>query len=538
MKFRPVRLLLPLILCTGLVAFHLPQSRQAGAQQAFDVIIVNGRVLDGTGTPWIRADVAVRGDRIAAVGDLSGARAARTIDATGLYVAPGFIDTHVHAETLTTPELSGARPFLAQGITTVFVNPDGGGDPDIAGQQEALARHGLGVNVAQLIGQGAIRRVVLGQTSRAPSHEELERMRGYVRAGMEAGAFGLSTGLFYPPGVYATTEEVIELAHVVAPWGGVYQSHPRDEADYTIGVVAATDEVIRVAEEAGIPGIVTHIKVLGPRVWGYSAALVHRIEQARERGVEIFADQYPYDASATGLSAALVPAWAADGGRGALLERMADPEQRARLRADMAENLDRRGGAERIQFRRHEPDPRIEGRSLAALAEEAGVDPIDAALALLQEGSPSIVSFNMHENDIVRFMRQPWTMTASDGQLVAMGEGVPHPRGYGAFPRKIRKYVLEQNVIDLAFAIRSMTGMPASVYRIADRGVIRQGAYADLVVFDLDRVNDPATYTAPHQLAEGMIYVMLNGAFAIDEGRFTEVLHGRVLRRSPRLEDS
>jgi len=503
----------------------------AAAQERYDLVIRDGRLLDGSGTPWIRADVGIRGDRIAAVGDLSAASAARTIDASGLYVAPGFIDTHAHAPALATPELSPARPLLTQGITTVFLNPDGGGAVDLVEQREELLRDGLGVNVAQLVPHGSIRREVVGEADRAPTTAELDRMRALVRAGMEAGGFGLSTGLFYAPGIYAETEEVIELAREAARYGGVYQSHIRDEADYTVGVVAAVDEVIRIAEEAELPGIVTHIKVLGPRVWGYSAALVHRIERARERGVEVFADQYPYHASATSLSGALVPPWAADGGRDALLARIDDPGDRARLREGIAENLDRRGGAERIQFRRHEADPSIEGRTLAEVAEERGMDAEDATMALLQEGAPRIVSFNMHEDDIARLMRQPWTMTSSDGQLVAKGDGVPHPRSYGSFPRKIRKYVVEEGVVDLPFAIRSMTGMPAAVYRIEDRGVIREGAYADVVVFDLERVYDPATFTEPHQLSEGMVHVLVNGELAIDGEELTGEMAGRVLRR-------
>lgn len=518
------------ISCLLLCGLAAPAAAQQEA--AYDIVIRNGRLLDGTGTPWVRADVAVVGDRIVAVGDLSGARARRTIDATGLYVAPGFIDTHTHAASgLASRELSPAHPLLAQGITTAFVNPDGGGATDLTAQRAELLEHGLGVNVAQLIPHGSVRRAVVGSDDRAATADELDRMRRLVRAGMEAGGFGLSTGLFYTPGSFASTEEVIELAREAARYGGVYQSHIRDEADYDVGVVAAVDEVIRVAREAELPGIVTHIKVLGPRVWGYSSALVHRIERAREAGVEVFADQYPYEASATSLSAALVPQWALDGGRSAFLRRLDDPALRDSLAAGMADNLDRRGGADRIQFRRHRADPSVEGRTLAAVAGERGVDPVRAAMDLLREGGPAIVSFNMHPNDVRTLMRQPWTMTASDGALVPWGEGVPHPRGYGSFARKIRKYVVEEGVVDLATAIRSMTHMPATVYRLEDRGVIRRGALADVVVFDLERIDDPSVYTDPHQLAEGMVHVLVNGVPAVEDGGFTDAMTGRVLTR-------
>jgi N-acyl-D-aspartate/D-glutamate deacylase len=522
--------LLPTFALFGALVVGLPSGLVA---QDYDLIIRNARVLDGAGNPWFRADVAVTGDRIAAVGDLSAATGAREIDARGLYLAPGFIDTHTHAGSgLDDPELSAAEPLIAQGITTILANPDGGGPTDLAAQREALLADGLGVNVGQMIGHGSVRRAVLGNEDRAPSPAELDRMRGIVRAAMEEGAFGLSSGLFYSPGIFAENAEVVELGKVAAEYNGVYQSHLRDEADYTIGVVAATEEVITVAREAGIPGVVTHVKVLGPRVWGFSAALVHRIERAREQGIEVWADQYPYPASATGLGAALVPRWATEGEHEEFLGRVADPATRARILDEMAENLERRGGADRIQFRRVPGEPSLEGRTLAEVATERDEDPRELALELLESGYVGIVSFNMAEEDVRRFMRKPWVMTASDGSLVPMGQGVPHPRGYGTFPRKIREYVLERDVVDLPHAIRSMTSLPARVWRIEDRGVIREGAMADLVVFDLDTIESPATFTDPHQLARGMVHVLVNGTAVVSDGAFTGERPGRMLGRS------
>ncbi len=510
-----------------LIAFPI----SASAQEVADLVIRNGRILDGSGNPWFYGDVAVTGDRIVAVGDLSDHTARRTIDATGLFVAPGFIDVHSHAgDGLTTPELSAAMPLLAQGVTTVFINPDGGGETDIAAQQDSLLLNGLGVNVAQMVPHGSVRRRVMGMEDRPPTTAEIAEMKELVRAGMEAGAFGLSSGPYYAPGSYSTTGELIELARIAAEFGGAYSSHIRDEADYSIGLVAAVDEVIRIAREAELPGVVTHIKALGPRVWGFSEALVQRIDRAREQGVEIYADQYPYIASATSLTGALVPRWAQVGGDSMLVERISDPESRARLRSDLVENLDRRGGAERIQFRYFEHDHSIEGQTLAWYAERAGKAAPDAVLDLLEQGGASIVSFNMSDDDVERLMRQPWTMTASDGDLVPMGEGVPHPRSYGTHTRKIRTYVLEKGVLGLPAAIRSMTSLPASVFRVEDRGLIREGAYADIVVFDLEEIEDPATFQQPHQLAEGMVYVLVNGELAIDERRFATELFGRVLQ--------
>jgi N-acyl-D-amino-acid deacylase len=507
-----------------------------GAQE-YDLIIRGGRVLDGSGNPWYRADVAIRGERIAAVGDLSGAGARRVIEAGGLYVAPGFIDVHSHAGPgLATAELSPAQPLLAQGITTVVVNPDGGGPVDLVRQRQELLRDGLAVNVMLMVPLSSVRGEVLGMEDRAPSNPEMERMKALVRAGMEAGAFGLTSGAFSAPGSFSTTEELVELAKVAAEFGGVYSSHIRDEADYTVGVVAAVDEVIRVAREAELPGIVTHIKALGPRVWGYSQALVSRIDRAREQGIEVYADQYPYEASSTGLGAALLPRWAQAGGADSLARRLADPALRARLRTEMRDNLDRRGGAERIQFSRYAADPSIEGKTLRQVADERRVDAIELAMELVLGDGPGIVSFNMSPADIALLMSQPWTMTSSDGGLSPMGEGVPHPRAYGTYPRKIRRYVLEDGVVDLSSAIRSMTSLPATVFRLEDRGVLREGAVADVVVFDLERIGDRATYEEPHQLAEGMVHVLVDGKLAVEEGSFTGAKDGRVLSARPREE--
>lgn len=498
----------------------------------YDLLIRNGRVLDGSGNPWKYADIAITGDRIAAVGDLRGAAARREIDARGLYVTPGFIDVHSHAGPgLATPELSAARPLLAQGITTVAVNPDGGGPVDLAKQREDLLRDGLGVNVMLLAPHGSIREQVLGMEDRAPDASELERMRALVRAAMDEGAFGLSTGLYYAPASYAKTEEVIELSKIAAQAGGVYTSHIRDEADYNIGLVAAVDEVIRISREAGIRAIVSHIKALGPRVWGYSLALATRIQRARDEGLQVYADQYPYEASGTGIGGALIPRWAQVGGREALLARMRDPETRARLLADVRENLDRRGGAERLQFRRYEPDPTIEGKTLRQVADQLGLPPAEASLKLLEKGDAGLVSFNMDPGDVRLLMRQDWTMTCSDGDLVPMGEGVPHPRSYGTFPEKIRRFVLEERTLTLAHAIRSMTSLPAEVFQVADRGQIRPGAIADLAVFDLSKIRAPSDYRNPHRLSEGMVHVLVNGVPAIENGAFTDRLGGRVLRR-------
>lgn len=517
---------------TTALALAVSSAGALAAQDSYDVVLRNGRVLDGSGNPWFLADVAIRADRIVAVGDLGDARAGIDLDVNGLYVAPGFIDAHSHSGPgLASEGLSHAIPLLTQGITTVFVNPDGGGPTDLTRQRAALLEHGLGVNVAQLVPHGSVRREVIGTEDRLASDAELDRMRALVREGMEAGAWGLSSGPFYVPGSYSDTRELVELAKVAAEYGGAYTSHVRDESDYTIGVVAALDEVITVAREAGLPGVHTHVKVLGPPVWGYSAALVHRIERARAEGVEVYADQYPYPASATSLNAALLPRWAEAGGNDSLMARMDRREDGARIRGAVVENLARRGGADRIQFRRVRWDASLEGRLLSDVATEWGLDPVDASLRIFRAGGASIVSFNMHERDVRTLMAQPWTMTASDGDLVPWEEGVPHPRSYGTFPRKLRTYAVEEGVVTLEEAVRSMTSLPATVFRMEDRGVVRPGAVADLVVFDLDMLRDRATFTDPHQLSEGMIHVFVNGTPAVLDAAPRDARAGKVLAR-------
>lgn len=501
-----------------------------GRAAEFDVLIRGGRVLDGSGTPWVYADVGINGDRIAAVGRLPEAKAKQVIEAAGLYVAPGFIDGHSHAgPALAGEKLADAAALLAQGITTVFVNPDGGGPTDLVLQRAMIERQRPGVNVAQLIGHNSVRIDVLGNADRAPTEAEQAQMNGIVRRAMQAGAFGLSAGPFYTPGNFSKTEEHIVLARVAAEFDGFYTSHIRDESDYNVGLVAAVDELIRVAREARLPGIVTHIKALGPRVWGLSAQVIRNIDAARAEGVEIFADQYPYEAGSTGLTAAIVPAWAREGGDGALRARLANAETRAQIRTEMLENIERRAGAAKIMISRHRADPALEGRRLDEIARAQVLEPVDAAIGIIRAGGASIVTFVMGEEDIRRFMVQPWTMTCSDGELVALGDGVPHPRAFGAFPRKLRRYVVEEKVLTLERAIHSMTGLPATVFRLPERGTLRAGAMADVVVFDLATVRDVASYEDPHHFAEGMRAILVNGRVALEGGKVTSERAGRIL---------
>jgi len=515
-------------LAIAILAWVLPLSAQT--PQQFDILIRNGRVLDGTGNPWYRADIGIRGDRIAALGSLGNATAKTVIDAADRYVTPGFIDVHSHAGGgLATEDLKHGQPLLAQGLTTVFVNPDGGGPIDLAAQRATYEKQRIGTNVGQFVPHGSIRREVMAMSDRDPNASELARMVELSRKGMIDGGVGLSSGLYYAPGSYSKTAEVVAMAKATAPYGGVYSSHIRDESDYTIGVVSAVQEVIDIAEQGGVVGVVSHMKALGPASWGLSKTLIANIEAARRRGVQVFADQYPYEASGTGIVGALMPRSAQVGGRDAMMKRITG-ELRLEIREQVKTNIARRGGADTLMISRYSVNPSFEGQRLSALAAKAGVPPEEYALQMLEKGDASLVSFNMSEGDIEAIMRQPWTMTCTDGDLVPMGEGVPHPRAYGAFARKLKKYVRERNAVDIAAAVRSMTTLPSTVFGLKDRGQLRAGAFADVLIFDLAKVNDAATYDKPHQLSEGFDDIIVNGELARRNGTFTTSLAGRVLR--------
>jgi N-acyl-D-aspartate/D-glutamate deacylase len=513
-------------------------------QASFDILIINARVMDGSGNPWLRADVGIRGDRIAAVGRLAGASAPVVIDAKDRLVTPGFIDAHSHASGgLTNPGLRDARQLLAQGVTLAVLNPDGGGPTDLKQQGLELEKDGIGINAALVIGHASVRNAAMRRPSgaaadpdaagatadrsarRDPTSDELNAMRAMVRQAVADGAFGLSSGLFYSPGRFSKTEEVIALARDA---GGVYTSHIRDEGTYDVGVVASVDEVIRIAEEAKVRGVVSHMKCLGPDSWGLSKTLIEHIEAARARGLEIFADQYPYEASSTGLSAAVMPG---EGGEGAK-EAMSGTESRKQFLAVVKENIRRRGGARSIVIASGRGAPQMAGKNLEEIAKSRGVEPEQAAVDIVLAGGASIVSFNMSEDDIERIMRQPWTMGSSDGGLVAPGASQPHPRNNGAFPRRIARYVRERQAISLEHAIRTMTSLPAQVFGFTGRGEIREGAFADIVIFDPAKVADRATYQSPHQIAEGIDWAIVNGKIARREGEFTGVRAGRVLRKN------
>ena len=490
--------------------------------QDLDIIIRNGSVLDGTGSAAVKTDVGIAGDRIAFVGDSAGKKARREIDASGLVVTPGFIDPHTHTrEDLSDPRRSRNDNYLMQGVTTVVTGNDGDSPIDIAGTLEKWRRQGIGTNAALLIGQGSVRREVMGMSDAAPTAEQMNRMKEIVDRAMQEGAIGMSTGLYYAPGSFSSTEEVIALAKIAAAQGGYYDSHMRDESSYTIGLLGSIRETIRIGKEAGIPVHISHIKALGKDVWGQSPEAIKIIRAAQADGVRVTADQYPYTASGSSVSAALVPRWAEAGGSGALLKRIDDPETRPRLIAEMTENLERRGGAESLLMTSAR-DSQIVGKTLAKIAAERKESPIDAALEIIKSGGSAVASFNMQESDIRNFMKEEWVMTGSDGSA-------GHPRKYGTFPRKLRKYVFDEQVIDLPFAIRSSTWLTAQTIGLKDRGQLKAGYFADVVVFDPKTISDRATYEKPELLSTGVRDVIVNGKIAVEEGAVTKALAGRAL---------
>lgn len=498
----------------------------AGQGQQADLVLKGGTIYDGSDRPAFVGDVAITGDRITYVGKASPIRARRSIDARGLIVAPGFIDPHTHADiTATDPAKRRLDAWLAQGVTTIVTGNDGYGPHDIADQTRALADQPIGPNMASFVGFGSVRTAVLGEGDVTPSAAQLEQMQALVASGMCDGALGLSAGLFYAPQKFAKTDEVIAVAREASKRDGIYDTHQRDESSYGIGLLASVDEALAIGKQAGIAVHFAHLKALGVDVQGQAPAIIARIAAARTAGQQATADQYPYTAGFTGLTAALLPAWAQDGGLAAMKARIADPAQRARLRTDMRENLRRRGGAGALLLAG--AGQGWSGKRLDAVAADWKLDPIDAALRLITEEPRDIgvVSFMMIEPDIAAIMRQPWVVTGSDG---ATG----HPRTTGTFPRKYAHYVVEKKVISLAAFVRQSTGRTADLLKLDRRGYLRNGWYADVVVFDPRRYAPRSDYDRPDALAVGVNSLLINGQLAIDDGKPSASLPGRVLRKT------
>ena len=516
------------------IAAGMPNSAE-GANLNADLVITGGTIYNGSSNRGYIGDVVVTGDRILFVGAAARNpfKSRRVINAKGMVVAPGFIDPHTHTDSFLTAADKRTRlnlPWMMQGVTTIFTGVDGYGQPsgkvDISGLFSMIEQKKFGSNVAAYVGFAAVRRAVIGNNDRAPTSDELRRMQSLVVKGMCEGALGFSAGLFYAPQSFARTDEVIALAKEAAKRGGIYDTHQRDESSYTIGVVGSTKEAIAIGRAAGMPVHIAHLKALGVDVQGKAPELVTIINAARAEGVVVTADQYPWEASRTRLSAALLPRWSVDGRRSAMLKRFADPAQLLKIRTEMRENLRRRGGAESLLLTdRGHP---WTAKRLSEVAREWNVEPVDVAIRILleSEDGDAIVSFNMAESDIKLLMKQPWIVTSSDGS-------VGHPRMYASFPRKYAKYVLKDRVISLAEFINSSTGRTADTFGLKGRGHLRKGAFADVVVFDPKTYRPKSDYIRPDVLGEGIRTLLVNGAVAVDGGKPTGIAAGRPIKHVP-----
>ena len=531
---------------TGLTAgalLTLPTATGAQFVPA-DLLITGGTVYTGSDAPFL-GDVAVTGDKISFVGPGATVRAKRTIDAKGMIVAPGFIDPHTHVSSMISGEDDAERlvlAFLMQGVTTAFVGNDGAGSPDVADTLRGFptlesdsvpsvkrsgqaADRSVGINYATFVGLGAVRTRVIGSVDRAPTPAELTRMKALVADGMCQGALGFSTGLFYAPQSFAKLDEVVALAKEAAKRGGIYDSHIRDESSYTLGLAGAIDEALTVGKQAGIAVHIAHIKALGVDVQGQAPAIIAKIEAAQAAGQIVHADQYPWSASGTGLTASLVPRWAQDGGRDAMLKRFDDPAAVARIRTEMADNLRRRGGPASLLIISGSSD--LKGKTLEQVAEATGGDPVEAAIALLRKEETRVASFSQSEADIAAFMKRPWVMTSSDGSG-------GHPRLYGSFARKYDTYVKANKVVDLRAFIERSSALTAKTFGLPGRGRLEAGNFADVVVFDPNSYAPRATYVAPTMFAQGVRTVIVNGVVAVENGAPTGAAAGRPLARAPK----
>lgn len=502
----------------------------AGHAAEFDLVIRKGRIADGTGNPSFHADIAIAKGRIVSIGKVEGKGTAE-LDAAGLVVAPGFIDVHTHADEIA--EMPTADNFVRMGVTTIVVGNCGSSTLDVAGLFRAAEATNLAVNVATLVGHNDVRRKAMGGSfDRPPAADELARMQELVYNAMKQGALGLSTGLIYLPGTFSKTDEIIQLARVIAQFDGIYTSHMRHE---DTRIFQALDEVVRVAREAGVRAEVSHIKLAGPTAWGKADAVLEFLEKARAEGLDITQDQYAYTASSTSLSQ-LIPDFALEGGREQFARRLGDPAEKARIVAWMKENVKSKGRDDYayavIASCGH--NPQLNGLNVPQAASKLRSGntldhQIETVLDIQKNGGASGVFHGMSEDDLRAFMRHPNTMVACDSGLRKFGEGVPHPRGYGNNPRVLARYVREQKVLRLEDAVRKMTSLPASTFRLKNRGLLREGNWADITIFDPAKIRDTSEYNNPHHYPAGIPHVLVNGIFVVRDGQHTRAKAGKTL---------
>lgn len=500
----------------------------------FDLLILNGTVYDGSGNEPEETAIGIRGDEIIEIGELKNREAKSIIDAQGMVVAPGFIDLHAHLEPIF--KLSDCESHIRQGVTTSLGGPDGRGPIPFGVYVDSLKQLGVGMNVGFLVGHNSVRREVMNLDNRKPTAAELGEMKNLIAQAMDEGAYGISTGLKYLPGSFSEVEEVIELSKEASKKGGIYTSHLRDEG---LEVLASVKEAITISEKAEIPVILTHHKVIGKPMWGKSNETLALVDQARKKGLNIMMDQYPYNASYTGISV-LIPGWARAGGNSKFIERLENSKLRDSIKNGIVFNiLNDRGGddLDRVQFAKVGWMPELEGKTLKYWCELKGLEPstengAELVIEAQVKGGASCIFHAMDENDVVNIMKHPQTMIASDGRLVKLGDGHPHPRWYGTFPRVLGQYVRERGVLSLSEAIYKMTSMPAQAMGLNDRGSISVGKKADITIFNPKTVIDKATFEKPHQYSEGIEYVVINGKLAVDKGIFKPIKSGEVLLKN------
>jgi len=541
------------------------------------ILITGGRIIDGAGNPWYAADMLIENGRISAISadlvsrgdavvrpelelrEMVESGGVEVIHATGRYVTPGFVDIHSHSDLPLFVD-GTAQSYLRQGVTTQVIGNCGGwsaplhGEARVHAEREAkrygfqgnlpwttaaeymdvLQSQGVSLNVSVLVGHGSIRAAVSGFADRPLTEEEQRECEQYLSEALEDGAAGMSTGLYYAPGSYATKEEIVRLCRVLGEHDAIHTTHIRDESDYNIGLMAALDEVIDIGRQSRIKTEISHLKCLGPAMWGKSGAVLAKVEEARTEGLDVTADQYPYVASGSSITGALIPRWAQGGTREDMVARLKDPATREKIKREVEKNLVRRGGADRLKMTVYLPDPSMNGLSLAEAAKNLDLDAAEAALTLLEESDAPFVSFVMDENDVRRIMQAPWVMTGSDGWALAvsgpLSQGQPHPRSYGTFVRVLAKYALRDGVLRLEDAVRKMTSLPAGRLGLQDRGLLKVGMRADVVVFDPATLNDNATFESPKQYPSGIEQVIVNGVRVVVDGEHTGKKPGTVLR--------
>ena len=528
-----MRKLLAAIGCLFLLLVSFSFIHAADEDKLYELVIRNGKIFDGTGSPWFLGDIAIKDKKIVKIGRIETHLAQRILDAQGLIVAPGFIDIHTHCDRGIT-RVPTVDNYLLQGVTTVVGGNCGGHPFPLAELFSTIEKNGISPNFACLIGHNTIRREVMEYKMEPPTNEEMEIMKALIDQEMKAGGIGFSTGLSYLPGIYSRSEELIELASAVAPYGGIYATHLRDQGKK---ITQAIEEAIEVGRKNGIPVQISHIKLAEDSVWGEIERITGPVEKARSEGVEVWLDQYPYTATSSGFTSSF-PSWVFEGGRDKFLERMKDGKTYAEVKVYVIERrLTSTKGIDKlktINIASSSGFSGFEGKNLYDILIDRGMEPTvsngaDLIIEIEINGGAQGVFFQMNENDVETIMRLPYNMVGSDGGVQVLDRGVPHPRNYGTFPRVVSHYVRDKDVLSLEEAIRKMTSLPAMAFRLNNRGLIKEGMYADLILFDGRSFQDQATFSQPHQFSRGLSYVVVNGEVVVENNQHTGKLPGMVL---------